>query len=306
MLCLLFGLLLAIVLLVCSSAVAAPMDDRYPFASHESDVASSAWPGSSSRAPQSGTNHPSSETHSSYPYSRYSSIEHSPIRLERSRSADTPLDHEALQILDSLLNGLNADRQSGASHAALSESAGSTGTETIAQDLKKKVPRHWWEPQSFALLPHVPPLDQRTGKMVYARINDPYLRHEVNTKLFAGKLAWAPDADMVHVQPTNFREASPLKKYHRILPFVHATDLDGSKLHIRMTEHSKASVFSAAEGSVLQNRPFYLFWSATRTPDGRRRLINYGAAYTDPADNEAIDAHLQSLLEDAPHTSLAR
>ncbi|GAC93044.1 hypothetical protein PHSY_000605 [Pseudozyma hubeiensis SY62] len=282
------------------------MDNRYPFASHESDVPSSVWAGSSSSAPQLGTNLPSSETHSSYPYSRYSSIQHSPLRLERSQSADTPLDQEALQILDSLLNDLNADRQSGHSHAALGESTGSTSAGTSAQDLSRKGTRQWWEPQSFNLLPYVPPLSQGSGKIDQTRNDDPRLRDELDMKVFAGKLTWAPDADMDHVQPRNFREASPFTRYHRILPSVHSTAPDGLRLPIRMTAHSNAPILSGApEGSVLHNRPFYLLWSATTTPDGRRHLISYGTAHIDPADYETIDSHLRSLLEDAADTSLA-
>lgn len=305
MLCLLFGLLLATVLLVCSSAVAAPMDDRYPFASHESDVASSVWPGSSSSALELGPNLPSSETRS-YPFPRYSSIQHSPIRLERSRSADTPLDHEALQILDSLLNDLNADRQSGNNHAALSESAGSTSVGTSAQDLRRKGTRQWWEPQSFDLLPSVLPLNQKTGRIDWIRKTDPHLRDQVNTHLFAGKLNWAPDADLDHVTASNFREVSPFKKQHRILPLIGFTDQDGSQIPIRMTEHNNAPVLSSGPNSVLRNRPFYLLWSARGLPDGRRRLINHGAAYTNSADLGIIDEHLRSLFENAAHTSSPR
>ncbi|KAF6767607.1 hypothetical protein PSEUBRA_006049 [Kalmanozyma brasiliensis GHG001] len=158
----------------------------------------------------------------------------------------------------------------------------------------------WWEPSSVRAIKTIPPLRQ-DRRYVQASIgfrSDPALQGQINTRLFGDKMHWVPDDQLALLSNTLLRNMWPLRRASRPVLFVDPprTPSGDPQIRLYMTQHSRSMGSNALSASTLGQRPHYLFWGVQEGPSGTSVVI-YGAGHIETSDHEAVNRHLQPLLD---------
>ena len=228
--------------------------------------------------------------------------------LQRQNEPDVPLHGSAATAMHSRVSN------KGASSSGTTYKLGSyrfktpEEVEQYARIMRKKVK----EPNSFDSFKYsASPLEKefesirgpgRRTTFYYNLKNDVF--EKINEKIFNGKL--------IKVNPSDFgkhiwdEHKTSVHQPSRVLPFVELTPQPlpkkaGTIKNVRMTAHYVRKKLPPSVGADESVKTFYHFWGIPegRDPNSQKTVGHYGMGYVKPGDFEAVNDHLNAMIEAA-------